>query len=165
MNKTSNFALLIVSLLCFAVVSASLFGMFFIEAAPEGPPSKLALLCGIGFWLPLISGIVLQTVLSIRTKRWSARRNLRRLGLSRTRIGLFRVFSNIPAVVSDVVLCSSFVTFISFMIVRASSILAYISLSVLFLSFCTHCIFNGKNYYYIANYEYIRDQLTKTEEK
>ena len=151
MNKAYNFALLIISLICFAVVSGCLFGMFFIETSVDSPPSRLSLLCGLGFWLCNIVGIVLQVIVSKNVKHWYERRRLFRTRFRRNRIGLFNVFSNIPAAISDVLLCVSMI--------------AYISLSVLFLSFSAHCIFNGKNYYYILNYEYIRTQLMKSEEK
>ena len=165
MNKAYNFALLIISLICFAVVSGCLFGMFFIETSVDSLPSRLSLFCGLGFWLCNIVGIVLQVIVSKNVKHWYERRRLFRTRFRRNRIGLFNVFSNIPAAISDVLLCVSMITFIVFMIIDSTSIFAYISLSVLFLSFSAHCIFNGKNYYYILNYEYIRTQLMKSEEK
>lgn len=165
MNKAYNSALLIISMICFTVVSGCLFGMFFIETTVDSPPSKLSLLCGLGFWLCNIVGIVLQIIVSKNVKYWYERRRLFRTRFSRNRIGLFSVFSNIPAAISDALLSISTIAFIVFMIIDSTSIFAYISLSVLFLSFSAHCIFNGKNYYYITNYEYIRTQLMKSEEK
>lgn len=164
MNKSYSFALSIISLICFTVVSTCLFGMFFIETTVDSPPSKLNLFCGIGFWLFTILGILLQIVVSRNIKRWYERKRLYRSRFRRTKIGLLTFFSNLPAIISDIVLVVSLITFIVIMIIDSTSILAYISLSVLFLSFSAHCIFNGKNYYYITNYERIKAQLTKMEE-
>lgn len=165
MNKTKNLIFLIVSFISFAMVSASLFAMFFVGINSSGETSVVSLACGIVFWLFLAVGIILQVTVSLNVKSWYKRRRLYRSRFRRTRIGLLTFFSNVPAVISDILFCASLITFIIFMIVNSASIFAYISLSVLFLSFSAHCIFNGKNYYYITNYEYIKAQITKTEEK
>lgn len=164
MNKIKNIILLSSSIICFAVVSACLFAMFFIETDVNLGPTTLSLICGSGFWLFTIVGIVLQIIVSINIKSWYERRRLYRSRFRKTRIGLLSVFSNAPAIISDVSLVISLTAFIVFMIVDSTGIFAYISLSVLFLSFSAHCIFNGKNYYYITNYERIKAQLTKMEE-
>lgn len=163
MNKTKNAILLIISFVSFAMVSVSLFVMFFVEPDSNSEPSVIKLACGAAFWLFLIVGIILQVVVSVNIKRWCRRRSYRSR-LKKSRIGLLKVFSNIPAVISDIFLFASLIAFITFMVVNSASIFAYISLSVLFLSFSAHCIFNGKNYYCITNYEYIKAQITKTEE-
>ena len=164
MNKTKNIILLVISFISYLIVASSLFVMFFIEINSGIRSSIINLACGATFWLFLIVGTVLQVSVSINVKRWYERRRLYRSRFRKSRVGLLSVFSNIPAVISDVILGASLVTFIVFMLINPSSIYAYISFSVLFLSFCAHCIFNGKNYYYITNYQYIKAQIKKTEE-
>ncbi len=165
MNKELNFLLLIISIICFSIVSICLFVMFFIETSVSSPPSRLSLLCGIGFWLCNILGMTIQIVISRNIKCWCQRRRLFRTRFKKERIGIFNIFSNIPATISDVLFAVSTILFIAFMIIDSTSIFAYISLSLLFLSFSAHCIFNGNNYYYITNYEFIKAQLMKMEDK
>ena len=165
MNKTKNIILLTFSLISFFIFAACLFVMFFIETNYETGYSVINIVCGTSFWLSLIVGIILQIVLSTSIKRWHKRRRLCNSRFVRMRMGLLSLFSNIPAAISDIALGTSLVVFIVFMFVNQSSIFAYISLSVLCFSFCSHCIFNGRNYYYITNYEHIKTQIMKTEEK
>ncbi len=165
MKRTRNIILLIASLVSFAIVSACLFAMFFIEIDSDSGPPLFTLICGVCFWICTIVGIALQIFISVDIRRWCERRRIHRTRFRRTRIGLFSIFSNIPAGISDIVLFVSLIAFIVFMVVDSTSIIAYLSLSVLFLSFNAHCIFNGKNYYYIANHEHIKTQLMKSEEK
>lgn len=165
MKRVRNISLVIISLISFAIVSACLFAMFFIEADANSNSSLFSLICGMIFWIFTIVGIALQIFVSISIRSWYERRRLYRSRFRRTRIGLLSIFSNIPAIISDVVLFVSLVAFIAFMVIDPTNIFAYISLSVLFLSFSAHCIFNGKNYYYITNYKYIKAQLMKSEEK
>lgn len=164
MNKNLTFIFLISSIVCFALVSLSLFGIFFIDISSDPATSKLSILCGIGFWLFTVLGVAFQVVIAKCIKIWRKNDRLSDPKYKITRIGLLNIFSNIPAIISDVVLCISLIVFIVSMIVDSAGIVAYISLAVLVLSFATHCIFNGKNYYYITNYEYIKDQINETEE-
>ena len=163
MNKTKNTILLIVSLISFALVSVSVFVMFFTVNSSDSGSSAVNLACGVAFWLFLVVGIVLQAVVSVNVKK--VRRKLSGTKFARKRVGLLNAFCNIPATVSDVLLVISTILFIICIIKDAASIFAYISLSVLFLSFSAHCIFNGKNYYCITNYEWLELNSKKSEEK
>lgn len=165
MNKKINLIFLIISLVCFAGVALSLFGMYYIETSVDEPLSKFSLVCGLCFWLSGISGIILQIIVSKNVRTWY--NNLKPISprFKKSRIGILNLFSNFAAAVSDIILCVSLILFISFVFIDSSGIYAYIFLAVLFLSFCAHCVFNGKNYYYITNYEYVMTQLTKMEEK
>ncbi len=165
MNKNKNIALLIVSFMCFVLVAVTMFVMFFTVDDPVSGSSAVNVACGVAFWLFLIVGIVLQVVISLNVRRWSERKKLYRTKFVWKRIGLLNAFCNIPATVSDGLLLVSAIFFIIYMVKDAASIVAYISLSVLVLSFSAHCIFNGKNYYYITNYEWLELNLKKVEEK
>lgn len=165
MDKNRNRLVLFVSLISFAIVSVCLMAMYFIETNTNSPPSFTSILCGIAFWLFMIIGIVSQITVSMSVKSWCNKKKLYRSRFRRTKIGAISFFSNLPSVISDVTFIVSLIVFVIVLIIDSTSVLAYIFLSVLFLSFCTHCIFNGKNYYYIKNYEQIKAQLIKMEEK
>ena len=165
MKRARNIMLLIASLISFTIVATCLFAMFFIEIDSNSGPPLFSLICGIIFWVFTITGIILQIFISVDIRRWCERRRIHRTRFRKTRIGLFSVFSNVPAGISDIVLLVSLIAFIAFMVIDPTSMIAYLTLSVLFLSFSAHCIFNGKNYYYIANHGHIKAQLMKSEEK
>ena len=162
MTKNGIRALFIASLICVFMVSVCLFSLYFIEINEEAELPNI--LCGICFWVFAIAAAVLQIILSANIKRLQKTGKLHNLRIKKKRVGIIAFFSNPHAVISDIALLASLVVFIVFMIIRPISIFVYISLSVLFLSFCTHCIFNGKNYYYIKNYGYIKTQITESEE-
>lgn len=163
--KKSNLIFLIASIVNFALISCLFIAMFFVKTAFDTVPSKFSIACGVCFWLFLIIGITLQIVVSIDVRRWYKRSGLSRTRFQKIRPGIFCFFNNLISIISDILMGLSLIAFITAIIIDSSSIFAYISISVLFVSFCAHCTFNGNNYYYIKNYEYIVAQLTKTEEK
>ena len=160
-----NKLLLIASLICFAIVSCALFVMFFVETAVDTAPTVLSIACGIVFWVFNIIGITLQISVSINVKRWYKKQRLYRTKFKKAKPGVICFFNNVPAIVSDVIWLASCLSFAVCLIVDPASIIAYISISVLFVSFCAHCTFNGNNYYYINNHKRIMNKITKTEEK
>lgn len=165
MNKSRDKLFLLLSLVCFTVVALSLFLTYFCKPVDTPEMNALKLGCGLCFWLFVILGIVFQVLVSVDIKNWCLRRKINNTKFKRTKIGLVGFFGNIPAKVSDIVWIASVITFIVFMVIDQSSIFANISLAVSVVSFAAHCIFNGKNYYYITNHEHIKVYLTKTEEK
>ena len=164
MSKKMGYCLLIASFISFALVSVCLFLTFFVDSFFDAQATPLSWISGIGCWLFTIVGILLQVWVTLIVRRHYggiASRD-RRVNPG---IGLLRIFSNRLAIISDGILCVSAVASAICLAKDATSLWAHISLPVLFLSFCGHCIFNGKNYYYITRDYYVESQLTKTEEK
>lgn len=141
------------SLVSFLAVSIAIFMMYFLQTYQTNEIPVLNLVCGLVFWIFLLAGIVLQIILSIKTSKWIAKnRRVIRLNKKDRRIGIVSFFKNTPGVISDIALVLSIIALVvSYYITGGVSIVCYVSLSVVFLSFCTHCIFNGKNFYYMKN--------------
>ena len=136
--------MLLLSMISFGMVAVFLCLMFFIESDPSKEISVFSLICGIGFWVFFLSGIVLQVMLALQVHR----RNNEAI---QKRLGFIHFNSNKPALISDIVFGISLAVFLAFMIFTSgTSIFDYLSLSILFLSFCMHCILNGSTYAYIA---------------
>lgn len=144
---------LISSLVSFFTVSIAIIMMYFLETDQTGGIPILNLMCGLAFWIFLLVGIVLQVILSRQISKWIAQ-NRRAIRHTKTDIkfGIISFFKNIPGTVSDITFIISLISLlISYWFSGGTSLLCYISLSVVFLAFCAHCIFNGKNYYFIKN--------------
>lgn len=167
MNKKTNIALLTASLLSFLLVAVSLIAMAFGGSATSSDVSIISMICGICFWAFLIIGIVLQVILSKQINKWKAKYyRVRRSMRVHPKIGLISIFKNLPGTVSDIAFLFSIITFaVTYYFTEGISILCYISLSIIFFSFCSHCIFNGKNYYYITNRQTIEDKYKKMMEE
>lgn len=127
----------------------------------------IKLICGICFWLFLVLGIVLQIVLSNRIRKWKSKfYRIRRSMRMNPKPGIISFFKNIPGMISDILFIVSILTLvISYFLSNGTSIVCYISLSLAFCSFCTHCIFNGKNFYYMINQRQIEEMYKKSMEE
>ena len=107
------------------------------------------IIAGVMFWLFLMMGIVSQVILSLlfkkacfKNKEWRVQKN---------RIGIFTIGKNIFAIVADIILFISAVTFTALMIfTRGTGYISYIVLAILVFAFSTHCILNGKIFSYIC---------------
>lgn len=155
MKMKRNLGLVILSSVSYAMVSLSIIAMSFDNVADSGGISTLGIVCGVCFWAFLLTGIVLQIATSVSVKRWYKKHGVYRLG--KRKLAVISFFSNLPALISDIVFFLSLLVFLALIIFTdGTSLLAYVSISVLFLSFCAHCIFNGKNYYYIRNCKKIK---------
>lgn len=106
---------------------------------------------GICFWLG-VAGIILFAVRT-NSRRKKIEKKLKRSGTgiySERQIGCISFFKNKEAVVCDIVLFASAITFAVLLWLKNSSqLLQFSLLSVIFLSFNLHCHLNGKNYVYI----------------
>lgn len=165
MGKKINCILLILSIISYFNVAASLTVMAF-DGVPTPGISSLGLICGICFWVFLIAGTTLQVVLSNRIrKRKIEQHRMRRNMKNQPKLGLISFFRNPLGAASDILFLLAVVSFgIACYQTQGSGIVCYISLSLMFFSFCAHCIFNGKNYFYITNYAFAKSTLTETEE-
>ncbi len=167
MNKKINNFLLIASLVSFLLVAVSLTAMVFVDSATTSKISIVSIICGICFWLFLILGIIFQIVLSNRIRKWKSKfYRIRRSMRMKPKLGIISFFKNIPGMISDILFVISILTLgISYFLSNGTSIVCYISLSLAFYSFCTHCIFNGKNFYYMTNQRQIEEMYKKSMEE
>lgn len=100
------------------------------------------------FWVSIIVQVVL-TVKAKSTREYLQDRGYRIKGIRHAPIGVVSFFKNTEAIVSDATLfVSAIVLAIIIWLGITTSWLIIICLSLLFLSFSLHCIFNGKNYRY-----------------
>lgn len=165
MRSKRNIHMIVLSILSYAAASISIIAMSSQSSNILDGISVGGLLCGVCFWAFLLFGILLQIIVSFSVKKWCNRRHTERLPDRKRKWGLICFFSNTPAVISDLAFFISLLLFLGLLkFTNGTSIFAYISISMLLFSFCAHCIFNGKNFYYVSNYNKIIEKLKKMED-
>ena len=154
---------LIVSIIGFFVFSISFLLMPVETKGAEQGPNVVTLVTGSMFWLGLLVGAVAQICLSASRKKWF-NKNCVHLPLSnQPKLGLITFFRNRTAIVFDVLLIIALVGLIvSVILTNATGYACYIFLALTTFSFCSHCIFNGKNYYFIENKGSIKKAIEKS---
>lgn len=124
------------------------------------PVEGVGFLPGILFWAGLLTGVVLQIVLETRRNSLFAKYNVKRETMQKARNGLLSFKSNSLAAVADAFLIISVVaTILAFILTKGTGYLCYVCLSALVLSFCMHCILNGRIYVFVKNQNKIRQVL------
>ena len=149
------------SVISFALLSASFLLMSADSGDAEKGLSTMALMAGILFWVSLVFAIVTQVVLSHRRKAWFLSNKIRKKRFSH-KMGAISFFKNLYAVIADVatVICIIGLV-VSVILTDATGYACYVFVSLLVFSFSMHCILNGNIYYYIFN----QDVIIKTIEK
>lgn len=136
-------------LLIISVMSFLLFSISFLLMPIEN--SLLMIVSGAMFWASLIVGIITQILLSVNIKKWKQQKR-GKLKRHLKRSGLLSFFSNPLAKVFDITMVVGVIGLIISMIATQSSgYICYVFIAITVFSFSSHCIFNGKNYYYIKN--------------
>lgn len=149
-NKT-DMKLLKASLFCFGMMSAS-----FLLMAPWSDfweeQRTISILSGIMFWAFLLAGTLLQIAVS---GRCSVLRRREQEKNSRSRpIGLFNFFSGKAGKIADAGMIFGILGLVlSVWLTWGTGIICYVFLFVMVFFFAAHCIFNGRNYYYLTNTE------------
>lgn len=157
MNKKFNLVLLIVSTSSFFIASVMLTILRF-TGQTMAERSALDFAFAIAFWIFLLIGIVGQIILSIQIKIWEKKYSQSQRLKDTLRPGIIAFFRSFPGILSDGAFLLALIIFIiAHIATDGTGIVCYICVSVMFLAFCLHCIFNGKNYYYIIN----RDTIEK----
>lgn len=111
---------------------------------------------GLLFWLGFVGVIVTVMMINkIRKKDTSFRKKRRRL----KQLGLTHFFQNKPAVVFDLIMFGSIISFILISLMVNIKLFQFICLSIFVFSFGMHCMLNGVNYIYI-NYT-VRSSVSK----
>ena len=150
----TDFILLYTSAFCFLVFSSSFLLMPVETKAQINGISAASFAAGIMFWLGLISGCFVQTLLAARYKNRIAARmqGTGRKVKPTSRIGLLTILRNPPAIIADVGCAVSFIGLVAIMIITGG--VGYVNFSFMFVftfTFAMHCILNGRIYANITN--------------
>lgn len=101
---------------------------------------------GLLFWVGL-AGVAVSTIVISRDRKSS--RAFRKQIKRQKQLGLTHFFQNKFALVFDIIMFISIVTFILLSIIGNSYYLQFIFLSIFIFSFGMHCMLNGMNFIYI----------------
>ena len=102
---------------------------------------------GASFWATLALSVITIFLMSIRCRKYK-----KSIGATKkSRPGMFRFFSNMPAKIVDILMMVSLVLLVCFIAFFSENYLIYIFLSTTIFSFFMHCVLNGENYRYITN--------------
>lgn len=162
-SKKNHMAYLIVSIAAFLVFSIS-FLLMPVEADPmvQGP-NAYTIVAGLMFWIGLLVGIVMQVILSTLRRNWFSRNKVKLPLTNQPKLGLISFFRNRTALVFDVMLVVSIIGLVIAMVAtNAVGYSCYVFMALTSFSFCAHCIFNGKIYYFIENKDNMRKAIEKT---
>lgn len=152
-GKKTEAVLLVISLLCYLVMCLTFLFM---------PLEEDTFISGIVFWAGLVSGSVLQVIVNARRKAFFRKNNISYRNTKKSRAGIFRVFSNRPAKIADILCGAALVaTVISMIVTRGYGYICYVFISLTVFSFVLHCVFNGKNFDFILNKSKICNILDK----
>lgn len=124
------------------------------------PVDAVGFLPGLLFWGGLVVGVIFQIVLEARRRAFFAKYNVKREKMQKPRNGLLTFGSNLPARIADYAFLAGLIaTVIAFIVTKGTGYVCYIGISIVFLSFCLHCILNGRNFFYVQNQKKIRHAL------
>lgn len=129
------------------------------------PAEQLQVLPGILFWSGLLLGIAFQIVLETRRRAFFARYNIKREKMQKPRNGLLTFASNkVAAIVDNIFIVSIIATILVYILTKGFGYLVFVCIAIMLLSFCLHCIFNGRNYFHINNQNRVRQVLENKKE-
>ena len=131
---------LTLSVVGFTLMSASFMVM---------PLEKETRFTGLAFWAMLLLGIAGQVALDQCRRRFFKKMRVNYKKGQKKRCGALTFFANTPAKIADVAMPLSAVGLgISLWLTRSTGYVCYVFVSLLVLSVCLHCIFNGQNYFF-----------------
>ena len=117
---------------------------------------------GILFWIGLIAGSVLQTMVSACRRRFYGSWKIVPNRVKKHGIGLLSVCSCREGKVADLLLLAGIAaSALSIWLRRGRGVLCYIFIAAAVFFLCLHCIFNGKNWHFVRNYGKIKEYLEK----
>ncbi len=141
------------SSISFLLMSSTLLVMPFADAWESG-----LRIVGAAFWFFLMIGFLFN-FLSDRAQKAYQQQLPEKTEKTGGRPGLFTFFSNIPAAICDVVLFIGIFTAVFTGLFRPALMTTYAAYVLLFfiaLSFCMHCLFNGRKYRLIGKSVHVR---------
>lgn len=160
--KKKEMIYLIASIIGFLLFSVSFLLMPVETDDTMQGPNAITIAAGLMFWLGLLVGIIAQISLSYSRKKWFARNRVRLPLTNQPKLGLFSFFKNTTAIVFDVLLVMSLIgLIISVILTSGTGYACYVFIASTSFGFCAHCVFNGKNYYFIENKENIKKAIEK----
>ena len=160
-RKKTDIVLMGVSVLSFFLLAISFLIMPLGNETLTEDVSANTILCGVLFWVSLITGITTQCVLAHRRKMWYQINRIRKIRVVQ-KIGLVSFFKNIGAAVADIFTAVSLVGFVVSMVVTDGvGYICYVMIALFVFSFSMHCILNGKIFYHVFN----QDKLLQNVEK
>lgn len=124
------------------------------------PFEKLGILPGILFWVGLLAGGGIMIILENRRRRFFSAYQMDRRKMQKPRCGLLTFGSNKWAVICDILLVVS-VAGVVFTLVytNGTGYGCYLFISATCLTFCLHCIINGRIYFHVNNQDKVRRVL------
>lgn len=151
---------------CFFLMSAS-FLIMPLDAYNENiKTSTLNMVSGLCFWVFLIIGCILQGVLAHYRKKWCSRYRMSKEVEKKSGRGVVSFFKNSSAIVADITFLLGIVCVaIAMVLTESKGYICYVFIAVTVFSFCMHCIFNGKNYYFVTNKEHMVNELKEKYKK
>lgn len=150
-RREREYTLLLLSILCFLVMSVSFLLMPFGSSTANGDGALGNWLPGVMFWTFLLAGVVIQVILAIHRRRYLTQYGRDR-GRQSVLPGVFSFFRNVPGILADISTVVGILGFILSMIAtHAMGYICYIFLAFCVFSFCLHCIFNGKIYHFVKH--------------
>lgn len=124
------------------------------------PIETMSVLPGLLFWIGLLIGVAFQIALEARRRAFFARYNVKREKMQKPRNGLLTFASNkLATIVDNIFVVSIVATILAFIFTKGTGYLCYVCISVLLLSFCLHCVLNGRNYFHANNQNRVRQVL------
>lgn len=153
MDKKSDCKVYVIaSVVAFFIFSVSFLLMPIEDGNTDNGLSLFSFAAGVMFWLGLIVGSIMQLVLSIKRKNWLSKHKQSLCTENQPRIGIISFFKNKIAIAFDVVFILSWIGFVfSLVLTNTVGYVCYVFAGLVSFSFCAHCIFNGKNYFFVKN--------------
>lgn len=129
------------------------------------PIETMSVLPGLLFWIGLLIGVAFQIALEARRRSFFARYKVKREKMQKPKNGLLTFASNkIAAIVDNIFVVSIVATILAFIFTKGVGYLCYICISIMLLTFCLHCILNGRNYFHANNQNRVRQVLESKKE-
>lgn len=112
----------------------------------------ITMVAGIMFWLGLLLGVLFQILLATHIRKTTVKNRTCRGTKRRAMIGIFSLFSNPVAIIFDLLMVVSLAgLIISIISTGGMEYICYVFLATTVFTFCMHCIFNGRIYFYVSN--------------
>ena len=121
---------------------------------------------GLLFWIGLLVGAVLQVTLEARRRAFFKSYKVKREKVQKPRNGLLSFGSNREATVADGAMIVSFVAMLLvFVLTKGYGYVCYVMIALTLMSFCLHCILNGRIYFHAKNQLKVRRVLEQKKAK